>query len=88
MKKLLLVGIILLSGCATSVPITMSFPQVPEEFKKTCPALKEVDPNTTKLSEVISVVSENYGTYQECKIQVDNWIEWYETQKKIFESVK
>jgi predicted component of type VI protein secretion system len=78
----------LITGCATSVPVTMSFPQVPEELKVACPDLKETDPNTTKLSEVISVVVENYGQYQECRIKVDAWVQWYNSQKKIFETVK
>lgn len=88
MKKLLICSILALSGCATSVPVTMSFPQVPEELKIACPSLKEIDPTTTKLSTVVTTVTENYGTYQECQIKVDAWIQWYDSQKKIYESVK
>ena len=88
MKKLLLIGVIMLAGCATSVPVKMNFPQVPEDLLQACPSLKTVDPSTTKLSDVISVVSENYGTYQECKIKVDFWVQWYNSQKKIFEDIK
>jgi hypothetical protein len=43
---------------------------------------------TTKLSEVVSVVAKNYGQYQECQIKSETWVEWYKTQKQIFESVK
>jgi hypothetical protein len=78
---------LLLAGCLNT-PVARHFPEVPDDLMVACPALREVDPNTTKLSEVIGVVSENYGTYQECKIKVDGWIEWYKTQKSIFESVK
>ena len=77
----------LLAGCLAT-PVKRNFPDVPADMKVACPALKEVDPNTTKLSEVVTVVSENYGTYQECKIKVDLWVEWYNTQKQIFDSVK
>ena len=52
-----------------------------------CPDLKQTD-DTTKLSEVIKVVTENYSEYHECKTKVDTWIKWYTTQKTIFESVK
>lgn len=87
MKKLLLiVSVLLLTGCL-STPVKRSFPEVPEELKVACPDLMMLEP-TTKLSEVISVVTKNYGQYQECQIKVDTWIEWYKTQKEIFESVK
>jgi hypothetical protein len=88
MKRLLLVcAFLALTGCATSVPVTMKFPSAPADMLTTCPDLKET-PETTKLSEVLSVVVENYGQYYTCKDNVDSWIEWYNTQKKIFESVK
>jgi hypothetical protein len=77
----------LLAGCLAT-PVKRNFPDVPEDMKVACPALAEVDTTTTKLSTVVGVVSENYGKYQECKIQVDLWIDWYKTQREIFESVK
>lgn len=52
-----------------------------------CPDLQLVQP-TTKLSEVIVTVTNNYSQYQECRIKVDAWIEWYTSQKQIFDSVK
>jgi hypothetical protein len=86
MKLLLIVPVLLLTGCLAT-PVQRSFPEVPEELKVACPDLMLLEP-TTKLSEVISVVTKNYGQYQECQIKVDTWIEWYKTQKQIFESVK
>lgn len=88
MKKLLLISLLALAGCSTVVPVKMSFPQVPEELKKSCPALKEVDPETTKLTEVLKVVTANYGQYHECQVNLDAWIQWYDSQKKIFEEVQ
>jgi hypothetical protein len=85
-KLLLIVPVLLLAGCLNT-PVQRSFPEVPEELKVACPDLMLLEP-TTKLSEVISVVTKNYGQYQECQIKVDTWIEWYKTQKEIFESVK
>jgi hypothetical protein len=88
MKKLLLiVPVLLLSGCLVTTPVKRSFPDVPEELKATCPDLSIHEP-TTKLSEVVSTVTKNYGQYQECQIKSETWIEWYNTQKQIFESVK
>jgi hypothetical protein len=86
MKLLLIVPVLLLTGCLAT-PVQRSFPEVPEELKVACPDLMLLEP-TTKLSEVVSVVAKNYGQYQECQIKVDTWIEWYKTQKQIFESVK
>ena len=86
MKRLIIIGLLVLSGC-TSVPITIKFPEVPQDMLVACPDLK-LAPETTKLSEVLPVVVDNYGQYYTCKDTVDSWIEWYENQKKIFNSIK
>lgn len=89
MKKLAtLLLVVLLSGCATSVAVKMKFPDVPTDLTTACPDLQQVDPATTKLSEIVSTVSANYEQYYICKDRVDNWIDWYNTQKKIFDSIK
>lgn len=88
MKKLLAITlVIMLSGCLTSVPVKRNFPDVPDELKIVCPDLKYTD-DTTKLSQVIKIVTENYSQYHECQVKVDTWMEWYKTQKDIFESIK
>ena len=89
MKKLAaLLLVTILTGCATGVAVKMSFPAVPTDLTTPCPDLKSVDANTSKLSEVVSTVVDNYGEYYTCKDRVDNWIDWYNTQKKISDSVK
>jgi hypothetical protein len=89
MKRLLvLLPIMLLTGCLETVPVKMSFPQVPEDLKVACPDLQQLPPETKKLSEVVIVVTKNYGQYQECQVKVDAWVQWYNTQKKIFEDIK
>ena len=91
MKYLLasLILLLALTGCAgkTAVPVTMKFPAVPQDLMKPCPDLGQVDPTTTKLSDVLTVVTDNYMTYYQCKSNVDDWIEWYNTQKTIFDKV-
>ena len=86
-KLLLLVPVLLLTGCLTTAPVKRNFPEVPKELMESCPDLKTV-PDTEKLSDVLKVVTDNYGQYQECRIKVDTWVEWYKTQKQIFDSVK
>ena len=87
MKLLLIIPVLLLTGCLTT-PVKRNFPEVPAELVAACPDLIQLDPKTSKLSEVVSTVSKNYGQYQECQIKVDAWVEWYKTQKEIFDSVK
>jgi hypothetical protein len=86
-RLLLLLPVLLLAGCLVTTPVKRKFPEVPKELVEACPDLKKTEP-TEKLSEVIKVVIDNYGQYHECKIKVDTWVEWYKTQKDIFDSVK
>lgn len=85
MKYLLLIPAVLLTGCLTT-PVKRNFPEVPQEIMQACPDLKTVE-QTEKLSDVLKVVTDNYGQYHECRAKVDAWIEWYKTQKHIFDSV-
>lgn len=85
MKYLLLV--LLLTGCSTTVPVTAKFPEAPEILLQSCPTLKPLD-QEVKLSDVAKNITYNYTIYYECAIKNDAWIEWYRSQKKIFESVK
>lgn len=87
MKLLVLLPALLLSACAIVTPVKREFPAVPQELKVACPELQKLD-TTDKMSEVVSVVASNYGQYQECQVKVDSWIEWYNNQKQIFDSVK
>ena len=86
MKHLIVIAVLLITGCS-SVPVTMKFPDVPKDMLVSCPDLKLVS-ETTKLSEVLPVIVDNYAQYYTCKDTVDNWIEWYNSQKKIFDSIK
>jgi hypothetical protein len=85
MRYLLLV--LLLTGCSTTVPVTAKFPEAPNELLQRCPALKQMN-EEVKLSDVAKNITYNYTLHYECAIKHDAWIEWYQSQKKIFESVK
>lgn len=86
--KYLLIPLLLLTGCSTTVPVTMKFPNVPAELTAACPELDKTPAGTTKFSDTIDVVVKNYSKYHECRAKVDAWTEWHKTQKQIFESVK
>ena len=80
--------ILLLAGCSTTVPVTAKFPDAPGNVAMTaCPQLQKLNEDA-KLSDISKTVSVNYGTYYECAIKTDAWIEWYQIQKRIFEGVK
>jgi hypothetical protein len=85
MKYLLL---LLMVGCSTTVPVTMKFPEAPGTVVMTpCPQLEKVQ-DDAKLSDITKTITVNYGTYYECAVKIDAWIEWYQKQKIIFEGVK
>ena len=79
--------VLAITGCSTVVPVTAKFPDAPRLGLGTCPQLQTV-PDDVKLSGLTSTVTGNYSTYYECAVKVDQWNEWYEIQKRIFESVK
>lgn len=86
MKKLLI--LLLLAGCSTTVPVARKFPEVPDVLMVPCPPLTQIKEGTTKLSEVIGVVTDNYFEYHKCSDKNELWMEWYKAQKDIFDSVK
>lgn len=75
-----------LTGC-TTVPLERTFPDAPPELMEQCPDLQQT-PETDKLSTVLGVVNENYGLYHRCRDRNGKWIEWYQRQREIFNSVK
>jgi len=86
-KKILLISLLTLVGCSTTVPVTQKFPEPPKYGLDRCPRLLKLN-ETAKLSEVAASVIYNYSTYYECDLKNDAWIEWYRVQKRIYEDVK
>ena len=86
MKKLLI--LLLLTGCSTTVPVARKFPEIPDVMMVPCPPLTQIKEGTTKLSEVVGVVTDNYFEYHKCSDKNDLWMEWFKAQKEIFDSVK
>lgn len=86
--KYLLLPLLLLTGCSTTVPVVMKFPDAPAELVTPCAELEQTPAGTTQLSKTLEVVVKNYSKYHECKAKTDAWIEWHKTQKQIYESVK
>ena len=87
MKYLIISLLLCLTACSTTVPVTAKFPEAPNMIQQQCPPLQKLK-DDAKLSEVANTITFNYSTYYECSVKVDGWIEWYQVQKQIFESVK
>jgi len=85
MKYILILFTIALFGCSTPTPITKKFPDASETLTSPCQKLKRIEKTDPLLSEVVKSVVENYTLYHECALKNDAWIEWYRSQKKIFE---
>jgi hypothetical protein len=85
MKIIFIAVLLALTGCVA--PVNREFPAIPPSLEKPCVNLLDA-PRTTKLSEVLEVVTENYALYRECQIKNETWLDWYQKQKKIFDSVK
>lgn len=86
MKYLLALAILSLTACSTTVPVTAKFPEPPgKSAMSNCPQLEKLK-DGAQLSDVATTISVNYGTYYECAVKNDAWIEWYSTQKFLFEN--
>jgi hypothetical protein len=73
--------------------LTSAKPEFPGPFldEKTqqmpkCEDLKQIPADVNSMSEVFKIIVENYTMYWRCSNQVDGWAEWYEQQKKNYDS--
>jgi len=87
MKYLVLAVVLMLSACS-NVPVIAKFPDVPAQLLEKCPQLQKIEKDPVSIVDLTGTVVTNYTTYYECAVKSDSWIEWYNTQKKIYESVK
>jgi hypothetical protein len=78
---------LIITGCSTTAPVVARFPAVPEKLLQKCPQLEKLV-DQPKLSDISKTVANNYTSYYECAVKNDSWIEWYQSQKSIFEKVK
>lgn len=87
MKYIVLTLALLLAACS-STPIKPIFPEASPSLTQKCPDLNKIEGDKVAITELLKVVISNYALYYECSTKVDGWNEWYNTQKKIYESVK
>lgn len=71
-------------GCH-SIPQNPKFPEPPgSESMVSCPELNKLNVDT-KLSDISKTITKNYTLYHQCNTKVEGWIEWYKTQKEIYQ---
>lgn len=84
MKYILIPLLAVITGCSTTVPVSVKFPDAPQRLFQPCPKL-EVVKDDVKLSELTTTVTNNYQTYHNCANTVEGWHDWYKTQKSLFD---
>lgn len=80
----LAIFLLLITGCATTVPVTQTFPSAPPILLEECPPLQQLSYDA-KLSDFATTVIRNYMLHHECAIRHRAWTEWYKEQKANFE---
>lgn len=88
MKYSVIFLVVLLTGCSTSVPVKMKFPDVPESLMTKCEDLEKLPKDTKQLSVTAESVVKNYSKYHQCRIKVEEWQEWYKANKKLYDDIK
>jgi hypothetical protein len=86
--KFIIIFLMALSLSSCAVPVQRKFPELPDNLTKACSELQMIPKDTTKLSEVLVIVTSNYSQYHQCSFKVEAFQQWYNQQKEIFESVK
>ena len=87
MKRLIVIACLAIAGCV-SVPVERKFPTAPDTLKEPAVNLKTLDTPKPELSDLISNANDNYAEYYRLRDRYNGWIDWYNTQKQIFDSVK
>ena len=75
-----------LTACST-VPVTMKFPEAPEVLMEKCTPLKTIEGEKISIIDITKSVTSNYTLYYECSVKQEHWIEWYNSQKRIYEDL-
>lgn len=90
MKNYLVLPVVFfMAACTTKVYVPIpppGFPDIGVKMNYKCPEL-ELAKNSEKLSELLSTVANNYGTYHTCRAAVDAWHQWYQEQKANHERI-
>lgn len=88
MKKLILIGLLVLSGCASNnAPVHMAWPDVPTDLTTPSEDLIPLPEDQQTLTDLIENVNSNFAKYYVLKYKYDAWQQWYNTQKTIHDGL-
>lgn len=86
--KVLLLSLLLLTGCTTVVPVTQRWPEAPGlQSQQPCQPLQQLGPDPA-LSDVAKTVAANYSEHYSCVLKLEAWQEWYKKQELIHKGLK
>lgn len=93
MKKLTVVLLcVILTGCGSMTQYLPTWRKFPEQKDKTllesCPNLKQIESDQVSVTQLLKAVVDNYALYHECSLKNDNWITWYNENKKKWDAHK
>ena len=90
MKHVILATLLIaLTGCATkTAPVTLKWPDAPPELMAASEDLTPLDPNQTRLSDLIDNANTNYSKYYLLKDRFDSWQQWYNSHKQIYQGAQ
>ena len=89
MKKLLLIiALLALTSCSLAPPARPAWPEAPTEILQPAPNLTPLGKDQHNLSDLIENANINYSEYFSLRNKYNAWIEWYNTQKKIYDNSK
>lgn len=87
MRFLLILSVLLVSGCAINQQQSLYFPEMPGELLVPCQDLHQLKPDA-KLSDVSHVINANYALYHECAARHAATIKWFQSTRNLFEERK
>lgn len=92
MKSAVILFVLLLSACSTTVPVNRKFPEMPQVLREKCDdliKLEKADKSTTfSIIDLLGTNIENYRRGVECKIKHSATVDWHDSQKDIFNETK
>jgi hypothetical protein len=81
--------ITLLTGCHTTVPVTVKFPDAPTSLMAPAEKLDLLDEDKQiELSDILENTAENAAKYYSLREKYRAWQKWYQDQRKIFEEAQ
>jgi hypothetical protein len=91
MRKISIIGICLLvTACGgTTVPVTPKWPDAPAHLLQPPPELQPLPTGKkVEMSDLLENANRNYSKYRDLARHIQQWQEWYNQQKTIWETVK